>query len=159
MKINIAYFSQFGNGKKLAGELGEFLKGKGQEVEIFAVRESKPGDMPEADFYVFSSSVRVGVLPGKMKRFLRRFKPPRNKQKYTLMTTYADPKLLALVKMEKLLKQKGMEKVIDSFSVEITNINGPLKDGYTSRLEAFADDLIKTSGQQGVDGANQPINS
>ncbi|MBU2563528.1 MAG: hypothetical protein KJ568_03655 [Actinobacteria bacterium] len=49
MKILIIYESRYGNGKILSGSLQELLKNRGQDAEIFSVRNLKPYSLPLAD--------------------------------------------------------------------------------------------------------------
>ena len=142
MKIIISYDSKFGNGKKVVEELQEILKEKGQDVEIFSVGDTKPEDLPTADIYIFSSPTRMFMLPPGMKSFIKKFKPANEKSKYALITTYLDPRVRALAAMEKVLQKKGMIKITDGFKVKVTNIEGPLEEGYENRLKEFAVQLI-----------------
>lgn len=144
MKILIIYESKYGNGKILAAGLQELLRNKSQDAEIFSVRNLKPSTLPWADIYVFSSPVRMFMLPLSMRSFLRRFKPVKEGAKYALMTTYMDPRVKALEFMEKLLQSKGMIKITDGFKVKVMDMKGPLEEGYRKRLEKFTAELIKS---------------
>ncbi|MBC8387739.1 MAG: flavodoxin family protein [Actinobacteria bacterium] len=143
MKINITYTSKFGNGKKCVEELKGILEKKGQEVEVFSISETKPNKLPEADIYIFSSPVRMFVLPLKMRGFLKRFKPLKSDSKYALMTTYITQEPMAFAKMDKLLEGKGMKKVTTGFCAKVKEIKGPLEEGYRKKLEDFAEELVK----------------
>ncbi|MCK5566874.1 MAG: flavodoxin family protein [Actinomycetia bacterium] len=143
MKINIIYESQFGNGKKVVEELAAILEEKGQDVSLFPVAEIRPDELPAADLYIFSSPTRKFMLPLTMKRFIKRFDPPSEDIKYALMTTFMDPRTIALKKMEALMSVKGIKKAADDFKVKALGLKGPLEDNYGARLEKFADELIK----------------
>ena len=142
MKINIVYESKFGNGKKMVEELAGILNEKKQEVKLFPVTKTKIEDLPEAGLYIFSTPTRQFMLPPAMNSFLKKFEPPANKTKYALMTTYLDPRTIALKKMEAILKTKEIEKAADGFKVRTLGIKGPLED-YKSKLGKFADELLK----------------
>ena len=143
MKIVIMYESKFSNGKKLVEELEEILKGKGQDVEIYSVRDIKPANLPSANIYVFSSPARIGMLPRNMKSFIRKFRLAKEGAKYALMTTYLVPGAKALESMEKLIEPKKMIKAADDFKVKVMDMKGPVEEGYREKLEKFADELVK----------------
>ena len=143
MKIDIIYESQFGNGKKIVGELTAILKEKGQDVDSFPLAEIKPDKLPMADLYIFSSPTRKFMLPFNMGRFIKKFTPPSKDTRYALMTTYMDPRTIALKKMEALMKKKEIKKAADDFKVKVLGLKGPLEDDYSDRLRKFADELIK----------------
>jgi multimeric flavodoxin WrbA len=63
VKINIVYTSKFGNRKKCIEELREIMEKKGQEVKVFSIADIKLNNLPEADIYIFSSPVRMFMLP------------------------------------------------------------------------------------------------
>jgi len=143
MKIDIIYESQFGNGKKIVGELTAILKKKDQDVDSFPLVEIKPDKLPMADLYIFSSPTRKFMLPLNMGRFIKKFTPPSEDTKYALMTTYMDPRTIALKKMEALMKKKEIKKAADDFKAKVLGLKGPLEDDYSDRLRKFADELIK----------------
>ena len=143
MNINIIYESQFGNGKKVVEELAAILEENGQDVDLFPVAETKPDELPAADLYIFSSPTRKFMLPRNMGRLIKEFTPPSEDIKYALMTTYMDPRTIALKKMEALLKRKKIKKAADDFKIKILGLKGPLEDDYSDGLRKFADDLIK----------------
>ena len=142
MKINIIYESQFGNGKKIVGQLSKLLKDKGQDVEVFSIYDISIESVPAADLYIFSSPTRKFMLPRIMGRFLKRFLPAHTGSKYALMTTYADPRTIALKKMDALLRSKDMQKKTEDFKVKVLGLKGPLEEGYEDKLQNFADALI-----------------
>ncbi|MCJ7665912.1 MAG: hypothetical protein MUO59_04165 [Actinobacteria bacterium] len=142
MNINIIYESQFGNGKKMVEELAAILKKKGQDVNLFPVAEIGPNELPTADLYIFSSPTRKFMLPPNMKRFIKRFDPPSEDIKYALMTTFMDPRTIALKKMEALIGTKAITKAADDFKVKVLGLKGPLEK-YDEGLKRFADELIK----------------
>lgn len=78
-----------------------------------------------------------------MGNFIKRFTPTSKDTKYAFMTTYMDPRTIALKKMEVLMKKKEMTKAADDFKIRVLGLKGPLKEGYRERLEKFADELIK----------------
>jgi len=100
VNINIIYESQFGNGKKVVEELAVILEGKGQNVDLFPVTEIEPDKLPVAELYIFSSPTLKFTIPRNMGNFVKRFIPPSKDTKYAFMTTYMDPRTIALRKME-----------------------------------------------------------
>lgn len=143
MNINIIYESQFGNGKKVVEELAAILEGKGQNVDLFPVTEIEPDKLPVAELYIFSSPTLKFTLPRNMGNFVKKFTPPSKDTKYAFMTTYMDPRTIALRKMEVLMKNKDMIKATDDFKIRVLGLKGPLKEGYGESLEKFADELVK----------------
>jgi len=143
MNINIIYESQFGNSKKVVEELAAILEKNGQDVDLFPVAETKPGELPIADLYIFSSPTRKFMLPRNMGRLIKEFIPPSEDTKYALMTTYMDPRTIALKKMEALLKKKKIKKAADDFKIKVLGLKGPLEENYSDGLRKFAGELIK----------------
>ena len=142
MKINIVDESKFGNGKKMIEELAGILKEKKHEVKSFPVTETKIDDLPAADLYIFSTPTRQFMLPRAMGNFLKRFQPPNSEAKYALMTTFLDPRTIALRKMDAMLESKSMVKAANDFKVKAMGLKGPLED-YKDRLGKFAEELLK----------------
>ena len=145
MKIKIIYESPFGNGKRVIDELTRILKSKDQDVESFAVNETSPKEIPPADLYIFSSPTRKFTLPPDISNFIDNFIPPKNDVKYALMTTYMDPRTIALKKMTAKLDEKKMKKATKDFKVKVTGLKGPIKEDYLGRLLVFSEELIKIS--------------
>ena len=143
MNINIIYESQFGNGKRVVEELAAILESKDQKVDLFPVVDIEPEKLPVAELYIFSSPTRKFTLPRNMGNFVKRFTPPSKDTKYAFMTTYMDPRTMALKKMEALIKKKEMIKAADDFKIRVLGLKGPLKEGYRENLEKFADELVK----------------
>jgi len=143
MKINIIYESHFRNGKKVVDEISKILKNKKQDVELFSVKNTKPGKLPAADLYIFSSPTRKFTLPPDMRNFLDNFIPPNKNVRYALMTTYLDPRTIALKKMAAILEEKELKKAADDFKVRVKGLKGPIKENYMDRLAVFAEELLK----------------
>ena len=144
MKINIFYASWFGNGKKVVEELAEMLLKKNQDVKLFSIMEKiQAMIIPEADFYIFSSPTRKFSLPANVKDFISSFTPPKSQARYALMTTYMDPRTIALKKMEAILNSKDMLKAAGDFKVRSLGLKGPLETGYSEKLKAFTEEIVK----------------
>jgi flavodoxin len=143
MKVLIVFESKFGNGEKLVNELGDILSKKGHEIEIIHVKDTKAKTNFDAELYVFSSPVRMFMLPIAMKTFLKKFKPSKEGTSYALMTTYLDPRASALDKMESILKNKKMNKKSAGFKAKVLEIKGPLEEGYEHLLEEFAEKITE----------------
>jgi flavorubredoxin len=152
--INIIYASWFGNGKKVIEELAEILIEKKQDVKLFSIMEKLTDKIPDADLYIFSSPTRKFSLPANVREFITGFIPPKSQASYALMTTYMDPRTIALKKMESILNSKGMLKAAKDFKVKALGLRGSLKNGYTEKLRKFAEEIITKC--QGL-FFNQPI--
>ncbi|MBM3701284.1 MAG: hypothetical protein FJW68_10305 [Actinobacteria bacterium] len=140
MKIIIMYASWFGNGKKVVDELAEVLQsGKygDNQVEIFDILAGATLKEIQADLYIFSAPTRKFSLPPEVKNFITGLNIPSGKP-YALITTYLDPRTIALKKMEALLNDKGMVKAAESLKIRARSLKGPLEEGYRDRLEEFA---------------------
>ena len=142
MKINILYASWFGNGKKVVEELAEILLKKNQDVKLFSIVEKSTGIIPDADLYTFSSPTRKFSLPSNVKDFIDGFIPPKSQTHYALITTYMDPRTIALKKMEAILNSKGMLKAAGDFKIRSLGLKGPLETGYNEKLMAFAEEIV-----------------
>lgn len=141
MKVCIAYESKYGNGKKCVEHLQSVISGKGHDVEIFSIRDTKPDSLAQAELYIFSSPTHAHSIPGKMKKFLRKLEMGAKGSKYAIMTTYVG-QTRSLQKMEKILLPKGMTKVSDGLEIRVLGMKGPLEDGYKQKLEEFTTQIF-----------------
>jgi hypothetical protein len=126
---------------------------RGVEVDLHHVRDVKPTELPPADLYVFSSPGRMGKPIRGMRRFLKDVRLPAG-TKYALLTTEMAPRpdkktgrmpteeeicryqrVRAI--MHELLQGKGLVAV-DEDKVYVTDIKGPLEEGWRRTVEAFA---------------------
>ncbi len=148
MKILIFYESKFGNGKLLSESLSKILEGKGAQARAYSIKNAQLEKIGNADFYVFSSPVRMFMFPINMKRFISMFEPPIKGTGYALMTTYLNPKAKALKVMKKLLDKKGMVKIPVDLKVKVKEIKGPLENGYENDLEDFANKIIENASSK-----------
>ena len=142
MKVNIAYESKYGNGKKCVDYLQNTISKKGHDVEIFSVRETDPNSLPQADVYVFSTPTQVGGPARKMKKFLKKIDIKQEGAKYALMTTHMNPNATTLKKMESFLQTSGMTKASDGLMIKVNGMKGPLEEGYGKKIDTFANDIL-----------------
>ena len=142
MKICIAYFSKFGNGKMAAEHLHGQLVKMGHIVVLHSADSIDPKLLPAMDMYVFSSPTHMGSPAGKMNRFLKKLALPEG-SRYALMATYMGGKTNTLLKMEKILAKKGYVKTHDGLELKVEGIQGPLAEGYKEFLDNFAHKLVK----------------
>ena len=143
MKVCIAYESKFGNGKKIVEHMETTMCKKGHDVETCSISEAIPDSLPTVDLYIFSSPTHFGGPPGKMKKFLKKLVIHQEGVKYALMATYKYPNSKTLLKMEELLRSKGMIKVADGVSIKVKSVKGPLEDGFEEKLEEFIKNIVK----------------
>lgn len=115
---------------------------KGHDVVISSIHEIKPKSVPQVDFYIFSSPTHIGSPPRRMKKFLKKLEIKREGTKYSLMTTYMDPKTKIIQKMDEILQMKGMTKVSDGLKIKVTGMKGPLEEDYKQKLEEFATEIF-----------------
>ena len=144
MKIAVAYESKYGNGKRCMEYLKGVLTEDGHEVALFSVREQDLSSLPEAEVYVFSAPTQIGNVAGKMKKFLKKARFPKEGAKYALVTTCMDPqKTKSIATMEDLLLSKGVTKAADGLIIKVTGMKGPCEEGHESQLAAFAKEVTK----------------
>ena len=58
MRIEYLHASKYGNGAMVAEEFTKQMAARGVTVEVHHIREAKPGKLPSADLYLFSSPGR-----------------------------------------------------------------------------------------------------
>jgi menaquinone-dependent protoporphyrinogen IX oxidase len=153
MEIEYVHASKFGNGATVAAEFQRQMATRGVEVDLHHVRDVKPTELPPADLYVFSSPGRMGKPIRGMRRFLKDVRLPAGTT-YALLTTEMAPRpdkktgrmpteeeicryqrVRAI--MHELLQGKGLVAV-DEDKVYVTEIKGPLEEGWQRTVEAFA---------------------
>ena len=71
MRGLIAYYTKFGNGKRIAEALARGLEESGQDVEVLQLPGEVEGDF---DFLVVSSPTRMGRAMGPAKKFISNLK-------------------------------------------------------------------------------------
>jgi menaquinone-dependent protoporphyrinogen IX oxidase len=153
MEIEYVHASKFGNGATVTAEFQRQMATRGVEVDLHHVRDVKPTELPPSDLYVFSSPGRMGKPIRGMRRFLKDVRLPAG-TKYALLTTEMAPRpdkktgrmpteeeicryqrVRAI--MHELLQGKGLVAV-DEDKVYVTDIKGPLEEGWRRTVEAFA---------------------
>jgi hypothetical protein len=91
MKIEYLHASKFGNGAMVAAEFSRLMAAQGVTVDVHHIRDARPGELPPADLYLFSSPGRIGKPIGGMRRFLKKVALPAG-TKYAVLTTEAAPR-------------------------------------------------------------------
>ena len=145
--------SKFGNGAKVAEEFSRQMATKGVTVDVHHIRDARPGQLPPADLYLFSSPGRIGKPIGGMRRFLKKVGLPAGTN-YAVLTTEAAPhpdkktgkmpteEELARYQrvrpiMNEILQGKGLVEVAED-KILVTGVKGPLEDGWQQKVAAFA---------------------
>ena len=152
MRIEYLHASKYGNGIMVAEEFSKQMAAKGVTVEVHHIREAEPKELPPADLYLFSSPARFGKPIGGMRRFLKRVELPAG-TKYAILTTEAAPhpdragrvpseeELARWTRvrpiMNEILQRKELVEVAEG-KVRVTDIKGPLEEGWQHKVEAFA---------------------
>jgi len=162
---NIAYFhdSKYGNGAMVAEEFRRIMADRGVTVSVRHMKDADPTKMPRADLYVFSSPGRFGRPKRSARSFLGKITLPPGAL-YALLTTEAAPqadkrtgrmpteeemarwqKVRPIV--NELLQGKGLTEVAEE-AVYVTNLKGPLEEGWEKKVASFADRvlLVGTAG-------------
>ena len=152
MKIEYLHASKYGNGAMVAQEFSQQMAAHFVTVEVHHIREAKPKQLPPANLYVFSSPARFGKPIAGMRRFLKKVELPRG-TKYAILTTEAAPhpdraghvpsdEEMAKWQhvrpiMNQILQRKGLAEVAED-KVLVTDIKGPLEEGWQRKVAAFA---------------------
>jgi hypothetical protein len=152
MKIEYLHASKYGNGAMVAEEFSKQMAAKGVTVEVHHIREARPKQLPPADLYLFSSPARFCKPISGMRRFLKKLELPAG-TKYAILTTEAAPhpgraghvpseeELARWTRvrpiMNEILQCKGLIEVAEG-KVHVTEIKGPLEEGWQQKVEAFA---------------------
>ena len=72
-KVLVAYGTRYGSTRIVAGDVEEFLKEKGHQVDVVNLRKERVSEkLEDYDLVVSGSSVAIFSWVGKVKRFLRR---------------------------------------------------------------------------------------
>lgn len=156
MRVEILHASKYGNGEKVAEELGRRLTAKGATVNVHHVKAVKAKELAPADLYVFGSPGRIGKPIGNMRRFLKKAALP-NGAKVALFATEMISKpdkktgkvrtpeevekwnhILSI--MTELVQQKGAVKVAE-MKFYVVEMKGPLAEGWQESVEEFATTL------------------
>jgi thioesterase domain-containing protein len=153
MKIEYVHASKFGNGAMVAAEFSRQMAAQGVTVDVHHILDARPGQLPPADLYLFSSPGRIGKPIGGMRRFLKKVALPAG-TKYAVLTTEAAPhpdkktgqlpteEELARYQrvrpiMNEILQDKGLVEVAED-KILVTGVKGPLEDGWQQKVAAFA---------------------
>ena len=163
--MNIGYYhaSKFGNGAMVAEEFKKIMAAKGVAVTVRHIRDADPTHLPREDLYVFSSPGRIGKPKGNARRFLRAVKLDAG-TRYAILTTQAAPRPdkktgkmatqeeqdrweRVIPVMNELLEAKGLKKVAEG-AIFVTGMEGPLEDGWQSKVALFADQITSSMHSQ-----------
>jgi menaquinone-dependent protoporphyrinogen IX oxidase len=154
MHIEYVHASKFGNGALVAEAFRRDMAARGIHVAVHHVNEVKRGTLQPADLYVFSSPGRMGKPISTMRRFLKKVALAPG-ARYALLTTEMAPKpdkktgrmpseeeicRFQRVRpvMHQLLQARGYVAVAEDV-VHVTDMKGPLEDGWEHKVDAFAE--------------------
>jgi len=146
MKGIVAYYSRWGNCKRVAESVARGLEESGHEVTL-----TDAGSLQalggEPDFIVAGSPTRAGKMTGKMKRFIKRAIPDTwDGKPFAAFGTglqsaleksepnAADGIYLALV-------AKGLRPIAPAFKAGVAGMKGPLVDGEPERALEFGKEV------------------
>jgi hypothetical protein len=160
--VNIEYYhaSRFGNGAKVAEEFRMQSTLLGATVNVHHIRDADPKNLPPADLYVFSSPGQWGKPIKRVRRFLGELDLPAGTKGAVLTTELAprpDKKTGALPTeeeqakwqrvrpiMNELLQGAGLIEVAED-RILVTEIKGPLEDGWEAKVQSFAELVLTTT--------------
>ncbi|HEX6844957.1 MAG TPA: hypothetical protein VF235_07580 [Actinomycetota bacterium] len=154
MKIEYVHASKFGNGAAVAEEFAGDMARRGVEVVVHHIDEVRPKELGSAVLYLFSSPGRMGKPIRGMRRFLKDLTLPAG-TRFALLTTEIAPRRpdektgrmpteeevcrYQRVRpiMTQLLEGKGLVQVAED-AIHVTDIKGPLEEGWREKVAAFA---------------------
>jgi menaquinone-dependent protoporphyrinogen IX oxidase len=154
MHVEYIHASKFGNGARVAERFAQRMEANGVSVSTHHIDEISPTGLSHADLYVFSSPGRMGRPIRGARTFLKRLQLPANTRAAILTTEMApqpdkktgrmptEEEICRFQKvrpiMHQLLLDKGLTEVAQD-AVFVTDIKGPLEDGWEMKVDAFAD--------------------
>ena len=152
MRIQYVHASKFGNGARVAEYFARDMAARGVVVAVDHIKDVDPARMRDADVYLFSSPGRMGKPIHSMRRFLKNLRLSAG-TRYAILTTEMAPRpdkdgrmpteeeicrwQRVRPIMNELLGAKGLVQVEESV-VYVTDIKGPLEDGWEEKVRAFA---------------------
>ncbi len=160
MKIELYHASKYGNGVKVAEEFQRLMIAKGHQVNVHAIDDVKPKELPQANLYVFGSPTRLGKPIGGMRHFLKKVDLPSG-TKYAVFATHGAvmpdkktgkmPSVEEIEKwqrsipiMDEILRSKGMVKVAET-KLYVAEMKGPLEEGWQKKVEDLVAQILSSS--------------
>ncbi|MFW5945656.1 MAG: flavodoxin family protein [Candidatus Natronoplasma sp.] len=141
MKINIVYDSKDGNGEKIAEDLMDIIKERGNEGHVYNARKTKPDKIGDADIYIFGSPTHLRGPSRRIRRLIKKAPFARKGKKYALFTTSSDGRGKAAIKMEKMLNKRGLRKGAGNLQFKTEGKKGPLERDYRDKIELFLEEV------------------
>jgi len=141
MNISIIYKSKYGNGKQAMTYFGDYLKKKGDNVQLMPIHEIKPHLLPESDLYIFSAPNAFGKIVRSMRKFLEKIEIKNPNAHYILLNTCLNPSSSqdnGLEQMEEILREKNITKLSEGLKLRVMAMKGSLEPGYEKKLDALA---------------------
>ena len=161
MKIEYLHASKFGNGALVAEAFAKDMAARGITVEIHHIREVEPKAPPPADLYLISSPGRMGKPIREMRRFLKDLALPIETRCAVLTTEIAptpdkktgrmptDEEICRYQRVRPIIREalqhKGLVEVAED-RVFVTDIKGPLEDGWEEKVAAFSARILESEG-------------
>jgi len=144
MNISIIYESKYGNGKQAMTYFGDYLKKKGDTVQLMSIHEIKPHLLPESDLYIFSAPNAFGKIVRSMRKFLEKIEIKNPNAHYILVNTCLNPSSIddkGLEQMEEILREKNITKLSEGLKLRVMAMKGPLESGYEKKLDDLAETI------------------
>lgn len=110
----VAYASKAGAAEKYALLIAEKLRERGGEVDVADLHKSEVGDLASYDNVVVGAGVRIGLVYGKARKFLKRKDLAGRRLAVFLCTGMAveDPEKAGKKYVEPLIAKSGLEPVM-----------------------------------------------
>ncbi len=142
MKGVIIYWSRYGNGKRVVNNLAGNFRKKGIDIQVLNTDKANPKNMPDADFYVFSSPTEAFRVQKNMRKFMKELEGLENK-KYGVINTHRMKRNWLKSMNNVLTKKKKMMKIADlDFRVgDETESGSGLPKGWEMDIDEFAEKI------------------
>jgi hypothetical protein len=157
--IEYVHASKFGNGAMVAEEFARAMASKGASVSVHHVDDVSPKDLPPADLYLFSSPGRMGKPIRGVRRLLKNMRLPAGTRCAVLTTEMAprpdkktgrmptEEEICRFQRVRPIMRELLVAKdlvIVAEDKVFVTEIEGPLEEGWRAKVDAFAAGIAET---------------
>jgi flavorubredoxin len=147
MNALVVYDTKTGMTEKIAMAIATGIKDSGMEVSTKRAEEVSEEDFRNAEVWVIGAPTHVGGPTGPAKRALKSaIKAGASGKKGTAFDTrFANINKGATDKLSKLMKEAGMQMVVEPQWFVVTGMKGPLADGEEAKAKEFGAKIASAS--------------
>ena len=147
-RVLVAYSSYFGNSTLAAETVERLLRERGNEVTRYSIRDG--GKRPDRwDAIVVVTPIRMGMVVGPTRRFVRRL-PRGGNARSALVVTHIAPvdenvrfnPVKPSRKLCERLKRHGYDAIGDPVFLSVVEHQGPLEEGYETKVARLVDAVV-----------------